>query len=150
MSESASIIDDAGGSTVEISNWLQCRVRFRHAAEAIVHHTAIWRGDVPDRIVDKICEGYREHIDAAHAWLHASLNLWEKADNEGKGGLLPFDIAPSPSTAATLSLALEQNETYLRLLEQAVQMSLAYLAREREMLQEWSEDQATKLAEGVA
>lgn len=88
---------------VEVSDWLQCRLRFRHASEAIVHYTVIWvrasllrlmlldaadhllqRGEVPDRIVDKICDEYREHIDAAHAWLRASLNLWEKADLAGE------------------------------------------------------------------
>lgn len=42
------------------------------------------RGDAPDKIIDKLCDNYREHIDAAHAWLHASLNLWEKADKEGQ------------------------------------------------------------------
>lgn len=63
-----------------------------------------------------------------------------------QGGLLPFELAPTLETAASLSLALEKNETYFRLLEKAVQLSLAYLERERQMLQEWSEAQVTQVA----
>ncbi|KAL1937532.1 hypothetical protein VTO73DRAFT_13118 [Trametes versicolor] len=140
---------DGAGNKVEIAEWLQGSLKFRHAAEAIVHYTIIWRDEVPDKIIDKICDNYREHIDAAHAWLHASLNLWEKVDKEGQGGILPFEISPTPETAASLSLALEMNEDYLRLLEKAVQLSLAYLVQERTRLQSWSEEQAMKLADVV-
>lgn len=96
---------DTASDVVGVADWLQSRLRFRHAAEAIVHYTVIWvrvfvlqrvhgdvdelcpypqRGDIPERIAEKICDGYLEHIDAAHAWLHSSLTLWEKADTEGE------------------------------------------------------------------
>lgn len=41
------------------------------------------------------------------------------------------------------------NEDYLRLLEKAVQLSLAYLVQERTRLQSWSEEQATEPADIV-
>lgn len=66
-----------------------------------------------------------------------------------QGGILPFEISPTPETAASLSLALDMNEEYFRLLEKAVQLSLAYVVQERTRLQSWSEEQAMKLAEAV-
>ena len=46
-----------------------------------------------------------------------------------------------------LSLALEKNHTYFKLLEKAVQLILAYLMRERELLQEWSISQVKRRGE---
>ncbi len=64
-----------------------------------------------------------------------------------KGGAVPFNISPTPETVALLSLALDHNHAYFRLLEKAVQMALAYLEHERAILQAWSVEQTMKISE---
>ncbi|KAI0649604.1 hypothetical protein C8Q79DRAFT_923147 [Trametes meyenii] len=122
--------------------------QFRRAAEAIAHYSILWSGDVPDSLVERVYEGRREHIEAAHAWLRITLNLLEKADSDGEGGALSIELAPTQETVALLSLALEKNYTYFRLLEKAVQMALDYLVQEQEVLQEWCLSQTVAVSGG--
>ncbi len=62
--------------------------------------------------------------------------------------MLPFEINPTQESVAMLSFTLDKNETYFRLLAKAVEMMLAYIAHERELLQEWCEEQAMSEAIG--
>ncbi|KAI0642148.1 hypothetical protein C8Q79DRAFT_929631 [Trametes meyenii] len=126
----------------KVSEWLDSRRRFRSAAKAIVHYGSIWPKEMPPAVADSVHTEYQKHIDAAHAWLRSTLCLLEKADVDGEGGALPFDVEPTPETIAILSFALDKNEAYFALLEKAVRMMLDYMQHERKLLQEWSASQA--------
>ena len=52
-------------------------------------------------------------------------------------GTLPIDIEPSRENILMLSQTLEANEAYFKLLKEAVEVLLGYMAREREILREW-------------
>ncbi|KAI0323711.1 hypothetical protein GY45DRAFT_1341256 [Cubamyces sp. BRFM 1775] len=150
MSETSST-ETSINDNAELYEWLRCRSHFRQAAVSIAYFSIIWGytssqgDDVPDSIADRVDEGHRVHIDAAHALLRTTLNLLERADVEGKGEIIPIDIAPTEDSAIVLSLALEKNYTYFKLLEKAVQLAIAYVVRERELLQEWGVEQVDRL-----
>ena len=57
--------------------------------------------------------------------------------NNVQTGTLPVDIEPSRANVLMLSQTLEADEAYFRLLKEAVDVLLAYMAREREILREW-------------
>ncbi|KAL1937194.1 hypothetical protein VTO73DRAFT_14467 [Trametes versicolor] len=103
----------------EVSEWLQCRRRFMHAAKAIIHHGSVWPKDMPDIVADRVHAEYAEHIECAHAWLRATLCLLEKADVDGEGGVLPFEVEPTAENIAVLTFTLDKNERYLQLLSKS-------------------------------
>lgn len=110
--------------------------------------------DMPEIVANRVHEEYAEHIECAHAWLRATLCLLEKADIDREvsadapstisastllgvqGGVLPFEVEPTPETIAVLTFTLDKNERYLQLLSKALQMMVAYVQRERELLEQ--------------
>ncbi|KAI0350465.1 hypothetical protein OH77DRAFT_1593527 [Trametes cingulata] len=133
-------------ATDGVAEWLQCRRRLQSAARAMLHHGSIWQpDDMPERVANKADADYREHIEAAHSLLRATLCLLAK----GELLELPYEINPTPDTAAVLSYTLQEDEAYFLSLEKAVHMILSYFEHERKLLQLWSAQQAEAIRDDV-
>ncbi|KAI0349678.1 hypothetical protein OH77DRAFT_1431804 [Trametes cingulata] len=127
---------------MELSQWIRSKERCYAAARAILHHKSIWPDEVAEEVIDSVHAEYREHIEAAHAWLRATMSLLEQADIDGEGGHLPCEVNPTADTIAFMCFTLDKNESYFHTIQRALEVIFGYIEHERQLLREWVAEQA--------